>query len=65
MSSSEEFSNEWPEDFFQELIRRPKYMTEVRRDGKDNQVVIKLIRKEFERRLNTQQKKKKSEFVKR
>lgn len=64
MSTSEEISKEWSDEFFQELIRRPKYMTEVRRDGKDNEVIINLIGHEFERRLITHQRKK-AKFIRR
>ena len=39
------------EDLLKELLTRPRYMTEVRRDGKDDKVVAKVIKEEFERRL--------------
>lgn len=41
----------WKDDLLRELLQRPKYMTEVRRDGKDDKVVAKVIKEEFERRL--------------
>jgi hypothetical protein len=62
-STTDSFSEEWKKDFYQSLIERPKWMTEVRRDGKDNKVVEKVIRDEFDRRLGSLQKK--SKLVKR
>ena len=43
-------------------VFRPKWMTEVRRDGKDDAVIENLIRTEFDRRLALP-KRKKSKFV--
>jgi hypothetical protein len=63
-TTAADFSEEWKKDFYQQLVTKPKWMTEVRRDGKDNKVVEKLIRDEFDRRLGLQ-KKKKSKFVRR
>ena len=40
------------EPFLNKLFKRPEEnMTEVRRDGKDNEVVCKVIRKEYERTM--------------
>ena len=52
--SDDEFPNntqEWLDEFLTQLLVRPLFMTEVRRDGKDNAVIEELIRKEFQRRL--------------
>ena len=52
--SDDEFPNnsqEWLDEFLTQLLVRPLFMTEVRRDGKDNAVIEELIRKEFHRRL--------------
>ena len=45
-------------------VFRPKWMTEVRRDGKDDAVIENLIRTEFDRRLALP-KRKKSKFIRR
>ena len=45
------FSSEWQEEFLSELTKRPGYMTEVRRDGKDDKVISEVIEAEFDRRL--------------
>lgn len=61
MSSSdgdENFSLGWRDDFYKELICRPKYMTEVRRDGKDDAVIAAVIKAEFDRRMALPGKKK-------
>ena len=60
MSSSEDenFSLGWRDEFFKELTRRPKYMTEVRRDGKDDKVIAEVIKAEFDRRMALPNKKK-------
>ena len=34
---------------FEKLCKRPSGLTEVRRDGKDNDSVIKVIKQEFEK----------------
>jgi len=47
-----------------ELTRRPKYMTEVRRDGKDEKVIASVIKAEFDRRMALPNKKK-SKLVRR
>ena len=47
-SHVEEFSQGWKEEFLLELCKRPKYMTEVRRDGKDDQLIASLIKEELE-----------------
>ena len=38
------FSSEWQEEFLSELTKRPGYMTEVRRDGKDDKVISEVIK---------------------
>ena len=45
------FSSEWQEEFLSELTKRPGYMTEVRRDGKDDKVISEVIKTEFDRRI--------------
>ena len=45
------FSSEWQEEFLSELTKRPGYMTEVRRDGKDDKVISEVIKAEFDRRI--------------
>ena len=52
MSSDEEFTQDWRQEFLAELCRRPTFMTEVRRDGKDNKVIQDLITKEFNKKWN-------------
>ncbi len=37
-------------ELLQELLKKPSYMTEVRRDGKDVEVIAKVITAEYERR---------------
>ncbi len=56
--SRDEFSEEWRHDFLEELTRRPQGLTEVRRDGKDNEAIAKVIRAELKRRLAQENKKK-------
>merc|ERR1712001_573102 len=51
MTTPDDFSFGWQEEFLSELTRRPKYMTEVRRDGKDTKVISAIIKAEFERRM--------------
>lgn len=50
-SDNEEWSQEWQDQFLNDLLVRPLYLTEVRRDGKDNAVIEKLIQNEFRRRM--------------
>ena len=45
------FSSEWQEEFLSELTKRPRYMTKVRRDGKDDKVINEVIKAEFDRRI--------------
>jgi len=40
---------------FQQLCQRPQDLTEVRRDGKDNAAIAKLIKSEFHRRLQEEE----------
>ncbi len=58
----EDFSEEWKQEFSQKLCQRPAGLTEVRRDGKDNAAVTKVIRAEFRRRL-AMDKKSKKKFI--
>jgi len=62
--ADEEFTPQWLENFLNELLQRPKWMTEVRRDGKGDAVIENLIRTEFDRRLALP-KRKKSKFIRR
>ena len=50
MSSDEEYTDEWKKEFLDEICRRPTFMTEVRRDGKDTKVITDLIKAEFEKK---------------
>ncbi len=59
----EEFTEEWKQEFSQKLCKRPAGLTEVRRDGKDDAAVAKVIRAEFRRRLNQEKKLGKKKFV--
>ena len=52
MSSDSDFSQTWQETFLAELLRRPVGTTEVRRDGKDDAAVARVIREEFNRRMS-------------
>ena len=45
--SDDDFSEAWRVEFLKELCLRPSGLTEVRRDGKDNDAVAKVIREEF------------------
>jgi hypothetical protein len=45
-----DISEAWKTSFLEELCRRPAWMTEVRRDGKDNATIAKVIKAEFENR---------------
>jgi len=66
MSSDEEFTPDWRQEFLAELCRRPTFMTEVRRDGKDNKVIQDLITKEFNKKWSQYAPKlKRSKFVRR
>ena len=49
-----DWSPKWKECFLHELTARPKAMTEVRRDGKDDAVISKVIAAELDRRLGGQ-----------
>ena len=40
----------WQEAFLKEICQRPQNLTEVRRDGKDDEAIAKVITAEFERR---------------
>lgn len=62
--ADEDFSPEWKAEFLKGILQRPRYMTEVRRDGKDDAVIEKIICAEFNRRLALP-KLKKSKFVRR
>lgn len=46
-----DWSPKWRDCFLHELTARPKGMTEVRRDGKDDAVISKVIAAELDRRL--------------
>jgi len=46
-----DWSPKWRECFLHELTARPKAMTEVRRDGKDDSVIANVIAAELDRRL--------------
>ena len=61
-----DWSPKWKECFLHELTARPKTMTEVRRDGKDDAVISKVIAAELDRRLGgqTEDKKKVSRNLK-
>ena len=49
--AKEDFSQEWKEGLLKSILKRPSYMIEVRRDGKDDAVIEKLICDELNRRL--------------
>jgi len=51
MAAPDDFSFGWQDEFLAELMRRPKYMTEVRRDGKDLKMISAVINAEFDRRM--------------
>merc|ERR1712136_517853 len=53
-----DWSTRWKECFLHELTARPKHMTEVRRDGKDDAIIAKVIAAEMERRLGLDERKK-------
>jgi len=53
-----DWSPRWKECFLHELTARPKHMTEVRRDGKDDAVIAKVIAAEMDRRLGLDERKK-------
>ena len=56
----DDFSEEWKQEFMQKICKRPETgLTEVRRDGKDDAAVAKVIRAEFRRRLALEKKGKK------
>ena len=46
-----DFSDAWQLSFLGELLKRPAGTTEVRRDGKDDAAVARVIREEFNRRM--------------
>ena len=62
--AKEDFSQEWKEGLLKSILKRPSYMIEVRRDGKDDAVIEKIICAEFNRRLALP-KLKKSKFIRR
>jgi len=47
----DDFSFGWQDEFLAELTLKPRYMTEVRRDGKDFKVMSTIIKDEFDRRM--------------
>jgi len=47
----DDFSFGWQDEFLAELTLKPRYMTEVRRDGKDLKVMSTIIKDEFDRRM--------------
>ena len=47
MSGTE--NDSWQTELLSDLIRRPGYMTEVRRDGKDDRVITNLIKNELKK----------------
>jgi len=53
-----DWSPRWKECFLHELTARPKHMTEVRRDGKDDAVITNVIAAELDRRLGLDERKK-------
>jgi len=57
-----DWSAKWKSCFLHELTSRPKQMTEVRRDGKDDAVLAKVISAELDRRLGVEGDKKKAKF---
>jgi len=57
-----DWSAKWKSCFLHELTSRPKQMTEVRRDGKDDAVLAKVISAELDRRLGVEGDKKKVKF---
>ena len=65
--SDDDFSEAWRVEFLKELCLRPSGLTEVRRDGKDNDAVAKVIREEFTARCYEvlEEGLKKSKFVRR
>ena len=58
-----DFSETWRKKFLEELCQRPAGLTEVRRDGKDDAVVGRVIKEEFQRRSLGPDGKKKKKFV--
>lgn len=46
-----DFSPEWQKKFLIDILRRPEGLTEVRRDGKDNAAIARVIKAEFDRRI--------------
>ena len=40
----DDFSFGWQDEFLAELTLKPRYMTEVRRDGKDHKLVSTIIK---------------------
>jgi len=47
----DDFSFGWQDEFLAELTLKPRYMTEVRRDGKDHKLISTIIKDEFDRRM--------------
>jgi len=62
---NEGITEQWKDKFLKELTTRPDYMTEVRRDGKDNEAVKKVIKEEFDKRVEDLDEDNKSKFVRR
>ncbi len=60
---NDDFSEEWRQEFMQKLRQRPAGLTEVRRDGKDDDAVRKVIMAEFRRRLALDKKMSKKKMV--
>ena len=61
----DDISEEWRINFLKEVCKRPDYMTEVRRDGKDDEKVTRVIKDEFRRRYQTLEPRRKRKFVRR
>ena len=47
--AKEDFSQEWKEGLLKSILKRPSYMIEVRRDGKDDAAIEKVITEEANR----------------
>lgn len=61
-TKDDDWSEEFRIQFMKDLCQRPSFLTEVRRDGKDNAAVTKVIKDEFRRRW-AEDKRGKKKFV--
>ena len=61
--ADDDISEEWRISFLKEVCVKPAWLTEVRRDGKDDEKVTRVIKDEFRRRFASLEPRRKRKFV--